>query len=188
MNKVKLGAGVPPIALPICLLGSVVDGKPTFCPIAWSTIIDDEPPRIGLVTAKKRYTKDGIVENGTFSVNIPDTKMAERTDYCGIVSGYDVDKSEVFETFKGETEAPMIANCPITAECRLEKIIEFEGTDLIVGKIVNVYADNEVLDQDITDALKMNPLLYFTNGSIYYSLGENIGKAFKIGKEFSQHE
>ena len=188
MNKVKLGAAVPPMSLPVCLLGSNVNDKPTFCPIAWSTIIDDEPPRIGLVTAKKRYTKDGIVQTETFSVNIPDIKIAEPTDYCGIVSGYDTDKSKVFETFSGETGAPMISDCPVTAECRLEKIIEFEGTDLIVGRIVNVYADDEILEQGKADALKMNPLMYFTCGSIYYSLGEKVGKAFKIGKEFPSHE
>lgn len=188
MNKVKLGAGVPPMALPICLLGSKVNDKPTFCPIAWSTIIDDEPPMIGLVTAKKRYTKDGIVQSGIFSVNIPSTKMAEAADYCGIVSGYDIDKSKVFETFTGETNAPMIADCPVTAECRLEKIIEFDSTDLIVGKIVNVYADKNILERNDADALKMDPLMYFTNGSIYYSLGKNRGKAFKIGKKFSNYE
>ena len=81
----------------------------------------------------------------------------------------------------------MISDCPVTAECRLEKIIEFEGTDLIVGRIVNVYADDEILEQGKADALKMNPLMYFTCGSIYYSLGEKVGKAFKIGKEFPSH-
>jgi flavin reductase (DIM6/NTAB) family NADH-FMN oxidoreductase RutF len=93
---------MPPLALPICLVGANVDGKANFCTIAWFTMIDDEPPTIGLVMGKERRTKDGIMENKTFSVNVPGTELAVPVDYCGIRSGYKVDKSEVFRTFYGK--------------------------------------------------------------------------------------
>ncbi len=35
-----------------------------------------------------------------FSVNIP-AEMVEIVDYCGLVSGNHVDKSDLFETFTG---------------------------------------------------------------------------------------
>lgn len=189
MTKVKLGSKVPAIPAPLYLLGSIVNGKSTFCTIAWSTIIDDEPPMIGLVTAKKRYTNEGILHNKTFSINIPDVSLAKETDYCGMHSGHDVDKSEVFKTFSGDIEnAPMIEGCPVTAECRLKEIINFEGTDMIVGEIINLYVNDELLDGKYVNAVKMNPLIYFTSGSVYYSLGKEIGKAFKIGNEYTPHE
>lgn len=189
MSKIKLGAKVPAIPTPLCLLGSVVNGKNTFCTIAWSTIIDDEPAMVGLVTAKKRYTNEGIVQNKAFSINIPDAGLVKETDYCGMHSGYDTDKSKVFKTFTGEIEnAPMIEGCPVTAECKLKEIINFEGTDMIVGEIVNLYVDDELLDSKNVNAVRMNPLIYFTSGSVYYSLGKEIGKAFKIGNEYTSHE
>lgn len=189
MEKIKLGARVPAMALPICLLGATVNGRSNFCPIAWTTIIDNEPPLIGLVTAKDRYTKEGVQQHQTFSINIPNSKLAAAVDYCGLHSGYDTDKSQVFTTFSGElATAPMIKNCPLTAECRLQQIVEFAGTDLIVGEIVETYVNEELVSEGKVNAEQMDPLLYFTNGSIYHRLGAQEAKAFKIGKEYRVHD
>lgn len=58
---------------------------------------------------KSHYTCTGIKENGTFSINIPSVEMVAKTDYCGLVSGNDGDKSILFHTFYGILEnAPMI--------------------------------------------------------------------------------
>ena len=66
------------------------------------------------------YTTKGIVENGTYSVNVPSTRLLSLADYCGLVSGHRVDKSRLFETFYGELgTAPMAAECPVNLECRV---------------------------------------------------------------------
>lgn len=184
MSKVTLGKKMPPLAMPICLVGANVGGKPNFCTIAWSTMIDDEPPLIGLVMAKARRTKDGIVENKTFSVSVPSTAMAAAADHCGLVSGYDTDKSDVFGVFYGELgTAPLIEESPVSMECRLYKVVEFETTDLVVGEVVQIHADASVIVGGKVDYGKLDPLLY-ASGSAYYSLGEKKADAFKVGKTF----
>jgi flavin reductase (DIM6/NTAB) family NADH-FMN oxidoreductase RutF len=185
MAKVKMGKRLPPMALPVVLVGSNYKGKANFCTLAWTTIIDDEPPLIGLLMAKKRRTKDGMIENGTFSVNIPDTKMAVRADYCGILSGSKVDKSKVFEVFYGELKtAPMIEDAPVAIECRLKDVIAFGGTDLVIGEVSELYVEKRCLEKDKAHMGRVDPLLYAMGGGPYYSLGEKVGEAFSIGKGY----
>ncbi|WP_201798874.1 flavin reductase family protein [Methanomassiliicoccus luminyensis] len=184
MRKITLGKKMPPLAMPICLVGANVGGKPNFCTIAWFTMIDDEPPMIGLVMAKERRTKDGIMENRTFSVNLPSTAMAAATDHCGLVSGRDVDKSDVFKVFYGELgSAPLIEESPVSMECRLSNVVEFETTDLMVGEVVQVHVDASVVPGGKIDYAMLDPLLY-ASGSAYHSLGEKKADAFKVGRNY----
>jgi flavin reductase (DIM6/NTAB) family NADH-FMN oxidoreductase RutF len=148
-------------------------------------MIDDEPPTIGLVIGKDRRTKDGIIENRTFSVSIPSAGQAIPVDFCGLSSGREVDKSEVFTSFYGRLgTAPMAQECPVTMECELLRIVEFEGTDLVVGRIVGLYAEREVYRGDRVNARDLDPLLYLSTAATYYRLGEQVGEAFKVGKEY----
>lgn len=186
MVKVKLGKKLPPMAVPVVLVGANYRGKANFCTVAWTTIIDDEPPLIGLVMAKNRRTKDGMVENDTFSVNIPDTKLAVMTDYCGILSGSKKDKSKVFEVFYGELKtAPLISEAPVAVECMLKDFIAFEGTDLAIGEVNEVYVEKRCLAKDKVHMSKVDPLLYaMGGGGTYHALGKSVGQAFSIGKGY----
>ena len=185
MSKTIQEKRMPPLALPICLVGANVQGRPNFCTIAWFTMIDDEPPTIGLVMAKERRTKDGIVENGTFSVNIPSTELAVPVDHCGIRSGYKEDKSEVFRTFYGKLRtAPMVEDCPVAMECTLKRIVAFEGTDMVVGEIAEVYADDGCITDGRPDPTCLDPLMYLSGGAAYHRLGDRIADAFQVGKSY----
>lgn len=185
MNKTEHGRAMPPLPLPICLLGSNVEGRPNYCTVAWFTMIDDEPPTIGLVIGKHRRTKDGIIENRTFSVSIPNSGQAVPVDFCGLNSGREENKSEVFTSFYGSLgTAPMAEECPVTMECELVRIVEFEGTDLVVGRIAGLYADTEVYNGDHVNAERLDPLLYLSTAAAYHRLGERVAEAFKVGKEY----
>jgi len=93
MAKTTLGKKVPMMGLPVVLVGTKVQGKVNLCTVAWATMIDDEPPRMAVVIGKERRTKDGIKENRTFSINLPGAGAVAATDYCGIHSEYQVDKT-----------------------------------------------------------------------------------------------
>ncbi|QLH74782.1 MAG: flavin reductase family protein [Methanomassiliicoccales archaeon] len=187
MVKRNVKRKLPPMVMPVCMVGSMTDGRPNFCTIAWFTMIDDEPPMIGVVMGKKRRTKDGIIASKAFSVNLPDTSSCVKTDYVGMCSGYDVDKSKVFDRiFYGVTGSPMIDDCPVTVDCTLERIVEFEGVDLVVGKIEDVYVESSSLTGDDVDIRKIDPLLYSFPGGPYMSFGAKVADAFKIGKDFNK--
>ncbi len=48
---------------------------------------------------KIHYTNKGIRENQVFSINIPSADLVEKVDYCGLVSGKNIDKSQVLSVF-----------------------------------------------------------------------------------------
>ncbi|OPY33703.1 MAG: Flavin reductase like domain protein [Methanomassiliicoccales archaeon PtaU1.Bin124] len=187
MAQKKMGKKLPPMALPVCLIGANVKGRANFCTIAWFTVIDDDPATFGVVMAKKRCTKDGIEENGTFSLSLPGNGMAAAADYCGIKSGYDVDKSEVFDLFYGSLgSAPLIKGCPVTVECKLVNIIEFAGVDMVVGEVAETYVDDSIMEKGKASLERFDPLLYGMGGGPYYHLGEKGEKAFAVGKKFKK--
>jgi flavin reductase (DIM6/NTAB) family NADH-FMN oxidoreductase RutF len=189
MNKKVIDKGMPPLVLPICLLGSVHEGRANFCTVAWFTMIDDEPPTIGLVLGKKRFTKDGIVANKTFSVNIPTVEQAQVTDYCGIRSGYKVDKSSLFTIHYGKIEhAPLIEECPISIGCSLSQVLEFPGVDMIIGRVEEVLVDEDCLVNGEANQRKVRPLLYAMPGGPYVGMGDEVAKAFSIGKTLKKRK
>jgi len=185
MSKIALGSKVPMMGLPVVVVGAKVQGKVNFCTVAWATMIDDEPPKMAVVMGKERRTKDGILENNTFSINLPDAELAAAVDHCGLVSGYHADKSGVFDAFFGKTlTAPMARECPINIELTLEEVIELEGTDIVIGEIEEVYVEEGKTTGGLPDMDKLQLLMYLSGGGLYFTKGRTVAEAFKVGKDF----
>jgi flavin reductase (DIM6/NTAB) family NADH-FMN oxidoreductase RutF len=170
---------------PTVLVGAIVDGKPNFITIAHIGIVNHARPYlISLSSAKAHYTNAGIKENKAFSVNIPSENLVVETDYAGIVSGKKTDKSELFEVFQGQVaNAPMIKECPINMECRLYDIYDTPTHDLLIGEIVETYADESVLTEGKIDLAKLKPLLFDMSSIKYWSVGEIVADCWKVGKQ-----
>jgi flavin reductase (DIM6/NTAB) family NADH-FMN oxidoreductase RutF len=148
-------------------------------------MVDYDPYLIGLSSERSHYTNKGIKENKTFSVNIPTSKMASVTDFCGLHSGTEVDKSKFFDVFYGELQtAPLISKIPINVECKLIQTIELHHADFFVGEINGVYIDDKYLVNEKPDIKRIDPLLYEDGLNNYWSLGDFLAKAFDIGKKF----
>ena len=186
MMKAKLGAVNCLYPMPTTLVGANVNGKPNFITIAHVGIMD--LGSISLSMNEVHYTNAGIKENGTFSVNIPSVEMVKETDYCGLVSGKHVDKSQLFETFYGKLgTAPMIKECPINLECRLIQTVDFPKHDVFVGEVVEAYCDEQCLTDGVVDFSKVQPILFVMNDRSYWKLGERFAKSWNIGKELKSH-
>jgi flavin reductase (DIM6/NTAB) family NADH-FMN oxidoreductase RutF len=189
MVKIKTKFKRAPLILPVCLVGALVKEKPNFQAIAWFNMVDYDPYLIGFSSEKSHYTNKGIKENKTFSVNIPNSKMASVTDFCGLYSGADVDKSKIFNVFYGELKtAPMIGKMPINIECKLTKTINSHNADFFIGEIKGVYIDDNYLINNKPDMKSIDPLLYEDGVNNYWILGKYLTKAFDIGKKFKPKE
>ena len=102
------------------------------------------PPLVYISSGQTHYTNRGILENGTYSINFPSTNLLAVTDYCGIVSGSEVDKSALFKTFYGEQgTAPMIRECPVNLECRVVKEFTIQHRQIFVGEVVQAHVDEK---------------------------------------------
>ncbi|MFW9799709.1 MAG: flavin reductase family protein [Candidatus Thorarchaeota archaeon] len=161
--------------LPVALVGAMVDGRPNYLVIGYISPFNFGR-HIFFSLYKKRYTRIGIHENMTFSVNIPSETLLEKTRICGSKSGRDHDKSSLFETFYGELNtAPMIHECPINMECEVAEILDYDPNEGIIGKVVRSYADNRVLEDGKLDMRKVHPLIWAIGGDFnYYRLGDRI--------------
>jgi len=73
---------------------------------------------------------------------------------------------------------------PVSAECRLTKIIDFPGTDLVVGEVVQVHVGRSIVVDGKVDVERLRPLLYSFPGGPYLSIGPAVAEAFKVGKTF----
>jgi flavin reductase (DIM6/NTAB) family NADH-FMN oxidoreductase RutF len=186
MTKTQIGAKTYMYPMPIVLVGANVNGKPNYLTIAYCGIAQHVPPMVSVTMGKHHYTNAGIRENGTFSVNIPSEDMVEVTDYVGIHSGRTIDKSTLFDNFYGILEtAPMIRECPLNLECRLVQTVDFEGSnELFIGEIVEVYADEQCLTEDLPDIRKIRPMVFSMHDNNYWKIGEHIGRAWKLGKDY----
>jgi flavin reductase (DIM6/NTAB) family NADH-FMN oxidoreductase RutF len=186
LGKIKTKLKRAPLILPVCLVGANVIEKPNFQAIAWFNMVDYDPYLIGFSSEKSHYTNKGITENKTFSINIPTSKMAIKTDYCGLHSGNKIDKSKIFDVFYGELKtAPMITKLPINVECKLTKTINSYHADFFIGEIKAVYMDEKYLIDDKPDIQKINPLLFEDGLNRYWKLGDLLANAFDIGKKYN---
>ena len=192
MGKILMGPGTLIYPQPALLVGANVNGKPNFLTVAWSGIANENPPMISIAIRHIRYTLGGIKQNMTFSVNVPSTDMVRETDYCGIVSGSEVDKVEVcrFKVFYGKLgSAPLIEQCPVNLECKVIHSLDLGSHSLVVGRIEETHVSESCLTDGKPDIDKINPFSYITDpDSQYQAVGEVIGKAYSIGKELAKRE
>ncbi|MHA1987418.1 MAG: flavin reductase family protein [Promethearchaeota archaeon] len=163
--------------LPAVLVGALVNNRPNYLVIGYIAPFNFGK-HIFFSLYKKRYTRIGIHENRTFSVNIPTENLLSKTDLCGSKSGRDFDKSKIFDSFYGELKtAPMIKQCPINIECQVAEILDYDPNEGIIGKVIKSYVNSQFLTKDKLDWRKIHPILWATGGDFnYYKLGDRISQ------------
>ena len=139
---------------------------------------------VGVSIRPSRYSYQLIKDTKEFVVNIPPTKFIQETDYCGVVSGKDVNKftETKFTPEKADKiQVPMIQECPVNLECVLKNTIPLGAHDLFLGEIVQVHIDQKVLNEKGNiDFTKADPFVY--NVGEYWSLNKKIG-AYGFSKQ-----
>jgi flavin reductase (DIM6/NTAB) family NADH-FMN oxidoreductase RutF/effector-binding domain-containing protein len=186
MEKTKAGAFIPLPVVPTVLVGANVENKPNYLTVGFVSGVNIKPPIIGVSLNRKHHTVKGILENGTFSINIPSADYIRETDYCGLVSGRAVDKSLLFSTFYGELKtAPMIEEFPIVCECTYTgQKVDFAMDTIYFGEIIQSYVSRDLYKKgQPADIIKINPLLTGLDRQ-YRAAGAAMGKAFSIGWEY----
>jgi flavin reductase (DIM6/NTAB) family NADH-FMN oxidoreductase RutF len=184
-EKVNIGTTAFLYPMPMVLVGTTVEDRANFMAVAWVARVNGSPPIMAIALNQRHCTPTGILECKTFSINIPSAELMAQTDYCGLVSGWETDKSGVFKVFYGELEtAPMIRQCPLCMECRLFNAVSLPSHHLFLGKVVATYADENCLTDGRPDLRKMNPFVLTMPDNTYWSVGEQVGKAWSIGNDY----
>ena len=184
MEKINIGKNGFIYPMPVALLGTNIEEKANFMALGWIMRTNINPPLLAIALNKNHFTNKGIREQKTFSVNFSNKEIIEKVDYCGLVSGNKVDKSNLFEVFYGELKtAPMIKECPLSLECKLYDIYELPSHDLYIGEIVGTFTEEKYLTDGKIDIKKIDPAVLTMPDNNYWEIGENIGKAWNMGKK-----
>lgn len=183
MSKIKIKPNISPFPMPVAIIGALVNGRPNFMTVAWFNRLNGKPPIWGIAFGKRQYTLEGIKANKTFSINIPNTNLITKADYCGIVSGRKVDKSKLFNIFYGELgSVPMIQECPLSLECHVYNIIELPGVTLVLGEVITAFTEEQYMSKDKLDSMKIDPFTFSQPDNKYWALGDMVADAFTIGR------
>ena len=170
--------------MPVLIVGTYDEnGTPDAMNAAWGGIYDTNQVMVCL--ADEHKTTENIKKTGAFTLSFATAKTVIPCDYVGIVSANDEpDKfaKAGFHATKSEyVNAPIIDELPMTLECRL---IKFNEDGICVGEIVNVSADEAILDEKgRVDAKKLDPIIYDSVTHAYWNFGSKVGQAFSDGKK-----
>jgi len=187
MPRIDLGAQGFIYPMPMTLIGADLDSGPNFMPVAWVNRVQPNPPRIATGMGKAHATNAGIREHGQFSVNLPSVDMVAVTDWCGLVSANrGAEKAAAFDVVRGTLEhAPMIAECPLSLECRIHEIIDLGSHELFIADIVATWTEERYLDDaGRPDIEKMRPFTLTMPDNRYWAVGEQVGGAWSTGRSF----
>jgi len=169
------------------LLGTHVEGKVNFMALDWLTRTNFDPPMLGICVNNMHASNQAIRETGQFSINVPTVDMIAVTDYCGIVSAKREDKSKLFEVYYGELKsAPLITSCPLNIECRLIQTVDLPTNTFFIGEIVTIFSEEQYLSDGKADVKKIRPFLLTMPDNRFWSIGENVGNAWKDGAKYRE--
>ena len=172
--------------MPVLIVGTYDEnGVPNAMNAAWGGVYDTN--LVMLCLSDDHKTTENIKAAEAFTVSFATSSRVAACDYVGIVSANDVpDKFERagFHATKSEfVNAPIIDELPVTLECRL---VKFNEDGICIGEIVNVSAEDGVLDENgKIDAKKLSPIIYDSGAHAYWNLGEKVGRAFFDGKSIN---
>lgn len=168
---------------PTTVIGTVVNGKVNWSCISHLGVVGMDC--IMLSIHKNKHTNAGIKENKAATVNLINQDMVVKADYVGMVSGKNTDKSEVFEYEMGILNVPIPKDAPLTMECELVDIYEFEEYENFVLRVVHTHVEEYGLTEDgKIDYEKVKPLLFEMPTQSYLSLGTRVAGCWNVGNEF----
>ena len=164
---------------PLMLIGAYVNGVANFAPIGAFGFVCEGPLFYASLKDTHRTTA-GVRATGCFSVNVPSPAIVQQTDYCGMVSGFEVDKSGIFELFSDPScPAPMARECHLNILCRVIDSKSIRGFEVFFGEIVSSFIDADCLTDGEPDPVKIASLSGV--GGKYFALGRMVGRAFREG-------
>jgi flavin reductase (DIM6/NTAB) family NADH-FMN oxidoreductase RutF len=188
-GKKSLGAKTIAPPAPAWLICSYdAEGKPNMMTASWVGMACSDPPAVTISLREATYTFGNIKERGAYTVNIPSSKLAAVTAYAGVVSGRDTDKfaDTGLTAVKSDlVDAPYIKECELVLECKLIKTVHLGRHTMFIGEIIDVKADEEILDErGSPDPVKHNAFVWSIGGYGFYGIGPHIGGVGELAGKY----
>jgi len=186
-KKLNITEGIFP--MPVLMVATYnEDDSVNVMNAAWGTMQERDIVVLNLTETHK--TVKNIKSRGAFTVSIADAAHVVEADYFGVESGNRVLKkfeNSGLTASKSEClDAPIINEFPLCLEC---EFIEYQNGKYgcgVIGKVINVTADESVIVGDKIDISLVNAIAFdpYTHG--YYKVTERVGEAFKDGLQLKK--
>ena len=180
--KLDITEGIFP--MPVLMVATYnEDGSVNVMNAAWGTM--QERGCVALNLTESHKTVKNIKARGAFTVGIADAAHVVEADYFGVVSGNreprKFEKSGLTAGKAEKVDAPVINEFPLCLEC---EFIEYQNNEYgvgVIGRVVNVTADESVMKDGKVDMSLVNAIAFdpYTHG--YYRVAERVGEAFRAG-------
>ncbi len=178
MSKVVWKGGALLGPLPPVMVSCGDGERDNILTVAWTGITCTHPPKTYISIRPSRYSYPIIRETGEFVINLAPASLVRAVDYCGIYTGAKVDKFSrcglTRETAQ-QVKCPLIAESPLSLECRVTDVIPLGSHDMFLADIVAVDVEESLLDEKGALRLSRAKLAAFAHGE-YFALGERLGK------------
>lgn len=182
--KRKLG-NTPVVApLPVLIVATYDEtGTPNAMNAAWGGQCGYHHVALNLSLGHK--TTENLRRTKAFTLSVATVDTLVLSDYFGLVSGRRGNKLEragVHATRSEFVDAPVIEEYPLTLECEVVEMREALGEMHVVGEVVDVLADESILDaQGVVDLGRLRPISFDSSARAYRVVGERVGTAFEDG-------
>ena len=185
-KKVKWKGGTLLSPVPAVMVSCGSLSKPNLLTVAWTGIISSDPPRTYISVRPERYSYELIKSSKCFAINLTSAQLVRAADFCGVRSGRTTDKFSAAGLHAAPAleldDTPIVAESPLTLECRVFDIISLGSHDMFLADIVAV----DVADELIVDgALRLDRagLAAYAHGE-YFALGKKLGDfGFSVRKK-----
>ena len=177
MAKLKWRGGALTSPVPPCMVSCGTMEKSNIITVAWTGITNTVPPKTYISVRPSRHSYNIIKESGEFAVNLTSVELVKKADYCGVYTGAKVDKFAKCGLTKeeaSEISCPIIAESPLSLECRVTDVIELGSHHMFLADIVAIDVDEALLDQKGKLCLEKAHLAAYAHGE-YFELGKKIG-------------
>lgn len=179
--KKNIGATLALYPSPVIVVGTMVDGKPTWTLAAHAGTVAHSHLMVSLLQA--HYINRGIRDTKLLSVNVVDESWLAKADLMGTTSGNKEDKSTAFAYTLGNAGAPLIDEAKVSIECEADGNYELEKFDNFICKVLSVYADETVLNEKgKIDHHVFKPVLFEFPTYEYFVTGEKVGDCAKMNR------
>lgn len=165
-------------SLPVVMVSLAdTNGKYNIITIGWTGTVCTNPPMVSISVRPERYSYPILKKTGEFVINLTTKDLVYATDYCGVKSGRDVDKFKEMHLTPiaaSQVRAPLIAESPVSIECRVNRVIPLGSHDMFLADVVAVHADEKYMDERHKFHLEKAEPIVYSHGS-YVSCGEQLG-------------
>lgn len=173
----KPGNVLAPVPAVLVSCGGTGEWKPNLITIAWAGSVCTDPPMVSISVRPERHSHAIIAATGEFVVNVPSPREAKAVDWCGVVSGRDVDKvggSGLSLAPPLRVGCPIVADCPLNIECQVRRTLALGSHTLFLAEVVAVQVTASLVDAKGKLRLEKCGLLAFAHGH-YHALGRSLG-------------